>query len=106
MPVLRMMNAFRLLIPLVALCLMSACSSYSRVSHQALPRIANSEEQRSVVDAVRSLSDDPVGQLDSLVATARKAFDRLASDSSDESARRDYNFAVARIVEVVDSSGM
>lgn len=53
---------------------------------------------------VRSSSKDPAAKLSILVESARKAWIRLEADPSDTAARSDYNFAVGRIIETLESS--
>ncbi len=90
---------------LVLLFFIGGCTQYSRVSerHRTLD-LTTTAEQRVVVKAQKSLKNNPLAQIGVYLDAANTARLRLASDPKDVLALSDYNFAVARIVEIVSKN--
>lgn len=90
---------------LVILFIMGGCAQYSRVSerHRTLD-LTTTAEQRTVVEAQKPLRGNPLAQIGIYLDASNAARLRLASDPKDVLAQSDYNFAVARVVEIVSKN--
>jgi pimeloyl-ACP methyl ester carboxylesterase len=87
--------------------LLTGCAHYARVQeHRRTANLTTSAEQRAVVESVGTLPDDPLVHLGAYLDAANAARLRLASDPKDVLAQSNYNFAVARIVEIVSDEGL
>src|SRR5437867_5827891 len=64
----------------------------------------NQVATQTIDSALAEEKKEPMVALGSFVAAAREALRRLDRDPSDAEARRDYNFAVARIFTVIRDS--
>lgn len=81
---------------------LSGCSQYAHVrEHRRTANLATTSEQRAVVKSMEKLPNDPLVQIGSYLDAANAARLRLASNPKDVLSQSDYNFAVARIVEIV-----
>lgn len=82
--------------------LLSGCAQYSSVHKQRrTENLATTAVQQAVVKSVEKLPNDPLIQLGGYLDAANAARLRLASNPKDVLSQSDYNFAVARIVEIV-----
>ena len=82
--------------------LLTGCAQYSRVQKQSrTENLATTAEQQAVVKSIKKLPDDPLVQIGAYLDAANAARLRLASDPKDVLSQSDYNFAVARVVEIV-----
>jgi pimeloyl-ACP methyl ester carboxylesterase len=84
--------------------LFTGCTQYARVQeHRRTATLATTETQKLVVKSMEKLPDDPLAQIGGYLDAANAARLRLASDPKDVLAQSDYNFAVARVVEIVST---
>jgi len=82
--------------------LVTGCSQYAHVQeHRRTATLATTAEQRAVVKSMEALPNDPLVQIGGYLDAADAARLRLAADPTDVLAQSDYNFAVARIIEIV-----
>ncbi|MEX1118199.1 MAG: alpha/beta fold hydrolase [Terrimicrobiaceae bacterium] len=82
--------------------LLTGCTQYANVrEHRRTANLATTAEQRAVVKSLETLPNDPLVQLGGYLDAADAARLRLAADPKDVLAQSNYNFAVARIVEIV-----
>ena len=88
---------------LVGLC---GCNSYSRVVKLPIAVAAITSEQEALANSLRSLTKQPLARMGSYLDAVDDARRRLKADPTDPTARADYNFAVARVIEVMDSEGL
>jgi pimeloyl-ACP methyl ester carboxylesterase len=102
------MRAARLAIAAVAACAIAGCTSYSEVSERrplfrpipvGLGVLVNAEAE--IAKGLREDRSKPVDALDEYLAAAQTAEQQLHRDSHDAAAKRDYNFAVGRIFEII-----
>ncbi len=87
---------------LLPLLLLAGCSTYSKV--REIPRtsaLAATPEQRALVLREERLKAQPLAQLGGYLDAADAARLKLAANPADKQARADYNFAVARVVDLV-----
>ena len=84
-----------------ALCLVG-CSGYSEVRKKPTSAIAITAEQQSMQEGSRQFAKQPLAQIGFYLDSANKARLKLLSDPSDSGAQSSYNFAVSRIVEIID----
>jgi len=81
---------------------LSGCAQYARVQeHRRTATLATTAEQRAVVKSIEKLPDNPLAQIGAYLDAANAARLRLAADPTNVLAQSDYNFAVARVVEIV-----
>lgn len=87
---------------------LAGCGAYSKVSEKR-PRFVPNPVGRGVLvgaeaeiaTALRHERSKPLGALDDYLDAARTAEQQLRRDAHDAEAKRDYNFAVGRIVEII-----
>ncbi|MCF6313682.1 MAG: alpha/beta fold hydrolase [Verrucomicrobiales bacterium] len=91
------------LLALLSLLFFSACTQYSKVYKRPIFRVASTSEQKSLYR--KAQSKDPLARIGSYLDTANSARLKLLADHNDSQAQSDYNFAVARIVEVIEAEG-
>lgn len=97
--------------PILALsigCALASCATYSKVSEkrpQYVPTagtvgaLANAEVE--IIRAMQRVRHEPLAALGGFIAAAETASLQLRHNPRDETARRDYNFAVGRIIETI-----
>lgn len=85
--------------------LLAGCAQYAQVQqHRRTASLASTAEQRAVVKSMEKMPNDPLVQIGGYLDAANAARLRLASDPKDVLALSDYNFAVARVVEIVSNN--
>jgi pimeloyl-ACP methyl ester carboxylesterase len=96
--------------PFLPACLMviplflAGCSHYSKVHETKRTRhLAVTAEQRALAESQDRLKGKPMAQLGRYLDSVNSARTRLAANPADTLARSDYNFAVARIMEIVEN---
>ncbi|MFZ4484628.1 MAG: esterase/lipase family protein [Chthoniobacterales bacterium] len=83
------------------LLLLVGCTTYSKVKETSRSSsLATTPEQRSLVVRQERAKDQPVVQLGGYLDAANAARLKLVADPRDTKARADYNFAVARVIDV------
>ncbi len=82
--------------------LFAGCAQYSTVQkNQRTADLATTESQRSLVAMQRRLRDQPREQIGAGLDAANAARLRLATDPRNAALQSDYNFAVARVLDLV-----
>ena len=96
------------LAPAPSACLMAGCGAYSEVSErppkflsQPAGRGAPAGAEADITKGQREDRRKPLGALDEYVDAAHTAEQQLLRDGRDAEAKRDYIFAVGRIMEVI-----
>ena len=84
----------------------SGCSTYSKAVVKQPNAVAATPEQREILNSLRQFSDQPLVQIGRYLDLAEGAGARLARDQSDSLAQSDYNFAVARIVGIIEENNL
>jgi pimeloyl-ACP methyl ester carboxylesterase len=89
---------------LAALCVLTlaGCAGYSKVTKKSSAAVASTAEQRSIQSASKRLAKQPLAQIGLYLDSANTARLKLSSEQSSSQARSDYNFAVSRIMEIVE----
>jgi len=92
-----------LLVPVVAASLfVGGCAGYAKAKiKKDTAALATTREQRQLAVAQDKLSKDPLAQLGGYLDAADEARRRLARDPQSTLLRSDYNFAVARVMDIV-----
>jgi pimeloyl-ACP methyl ester carboxylesterase len=92
----------------ISACGLAGCTTYSEVNEKRpffrpVPVgrgvLANAEAE--IEKAQRQDRSKPLGSLDEYLAAAQTSLEQLHRDPNDASAKRDYNFAVGRIFEII-----
>ncbi len=94
----------KIIIPalLALVSLLTGCVQYAHVQEQRrTENLATTAEQQAVVKSIEKLPNDPLVRIGGYLDAANAARLRLSSDPKNVLAQSDYNFAVARIVEIV-----
>lgn len=89
-------------------CALASCSTYSKVSEKrpqyhptAGTAGALADAQVEIIRAMQRVRHEPLAALGGFIAAAETASRQLRHNPRDETARRDYNFAVGRIIETI-----
>ncbi len=88
------------------LILLVGCSQYAKVSKRPIWAITDSPQQKDLYRSTRSFSKQPLARLGRYLDSANEARLKLAKDSDDTMAQSDYDFAVARIVEIIEDDSL
>lgn len=86
--------------------LLSACSHYSKVKKLPVSAVTTTGEQKALYKSLKPLGKYPRAQLGLYLDSADKARHQLAAKPSDPLALADYNFAVARIVGIINAENL
>lgn len=88
--------------PLVLLSLLffSACTQYANVYKRPIFRVASTSEQKTLYRKAKS--KEPHSRIGTYLDAANHSRLKLHADPSDEQAQSDYNFAVSRILEIIE----
>lgn len=84
-----------------AVLFLSGCAQYSKASHKKPADLAVTKEQRSLAVAEQRFSARPLEQLGGYLDAANAARQKLATNPRNTLWQSDYNFAVARIMEII-----
>jgi pimeloyl-ACP methyl ester carboxylesterase len=84
---------------------LSGCTRYSKVVQQPMSAVTATAEQKTLQKTLRSASQ-PIARLGLLLHAADAARLRLAANPSSTTAQSDYNFAVSRIVELIEKQNL
>jgi pimeloyl-ACP methyl ester carboxylesterase len=103
----------RAALALILVCVLASCAVYSRVSEKR-PRFLLTPRQSGVLanagteieNGMRVDRDDPLAALAKYMSAAKTALDQLNRNPQDETARRTYNFAVARVIATVGQANL
>ena len=105
---LRLTRFTQFAVVLIVACAFVGCGTYSEVnerrpSFHPVPAgrgaLANAEAE--IAKGLQQDRSKPTGALDEYLAAAQIAEQQLHSDPHDVAAKRDYNFAVGRIFEII-----
>ena len=99
---LRRYSCLLLAIPL----LLSGCSTYSKMTQKKGSALTVTAEQQELQRSLKKLSNDPMAQLGQLLDAVEAARQGLATTPGDALVQSDYNFAVSRIVEIVEDQNL
>lgn len=93
---------------LAALCALTlaGCAGYSTVTKKSSAAAAVTAEQRSTLTASKQFAKQPLAQVGFYLNSANTARLLLASSPSNSQARSNYNFAVSRIMEIVEEQAL
>jgi pimeloyl-ACP methyl ester carboxylesterase len=98
------MKSFSFASSLAMILLLAGCVQYSSVQKRGRTAdLATTAEQRTLVASQKRLKDNPLAQIGGYLDAANAARIRLAANPTDVLAQSDYNFSVARIVEIVSN---
>ncbi len=86
--------------------MLGACSQYSRVKKLPLSAVATTGEQKALYRSLKPLGKYPRAQIGRYLDSADKARRQLAEKPSDPLARQNYNFAIARIVGIINQENL
>ena len=101
----QILSCFRIAL-LAVLFAVTSCSSYSSVSEKRPAYRAASPAGEMIVQAMRRPTKEPEVQIGRFIDAAADAGTVLRKSPDDEQARKDYNFAIGRIFEVIHDSGV
>ncbi len=91
----------------ITACLFAACSNpYSKASRQRLAYHSPTPAGQMIARGLKDASTEPLVRIGSYLDAAAASSAILAGQPSDTQARADYNFAVARIFEVIADAGL
>ena len=82
------------------------CSNYSRVAKLPLSAVTITKEQEALAKSLKPFAKQPMAQLGCYLDAANVARLRLKAEPGDPLAQADYNFAVSRILEIIDSEDL
>ena len=86
--------------------LFTGCSTYSKIIGKKGSALTDTAEQKQLQKSLKKDSGRPLLQLGHLLDAADAARLRLKDSPGDTLARADYNFAVGRIVEIVEDEDL
>lgn len=86
--------------------LLGGCSQYSKVRESPTFALTSSGEQKQLVRSAKSFRSEPLEQIGLYLDSVNASRSKLASNPSDGIAISDYNFAVARIVEIIQENDL
>jgi pimeloyl-ACP methyl ester carboxylesterase len=97
------MHAKRLPFLLAALAFwLAGCAHYSKVQKRSVEHATTTAEQQALVKSLKALESKPLAKLGLLLDDVDATRHRLAANPSDTLAQSDYNFAVSRIMEIIE----
>ena len=82
--------------------LLGGCNRYAKVVKLPVSAVTMTEKQEDLARSLKPLASQPLAQLGGFLDAADAARLRLGANPGDPLARADYNFAVSRILEIVD----
>lgn len=88
----------------ILLFLAGCAQQYSRVARKPTSSVAVTSEQKSMFKFLRPYAKNPLTQIGRYLDSANAARTKLAANPSDTLAQSDYNFAVSRIVEIIEDN--
>ncbi|MGI9239757.1 MAG: esterase/lipase family protein [Verrucomicrobiales bacterium] len=86
--------------------LLSGCSTYSKSTQKSASALTVTAEQRDLQKTLQQLSAQPMVRLGVLLDAVEVARQRLAESPGDALIQSNYNFAVSRIVEIVETQNL
>jgi len=94
-------------VALLSVFLLASCAQpYSKATKISSAAVATTESQRSIAKAAKPYADQPLAQVGRYLDAANASRLQLAANPSDASAQSDYNFAVSRVVEIIEEEGL
>jgi len=85
---------------------LSGCNNYSKVVKRPVSAVAITKEQAALTNSLKPFAKQPRVRLGFYLDAANAARVKLKAEPTDTLAQADYNFAVSRILEIVDSEGL
>ena len=82
--------------------LLDGCNSYSRVVKLPVSAVTVTKEQEALTKSLKSFANQPLARMGRYLDAANAARLRLKTEPTDALAQADYNFAVSRILEIID----
>ena len=86
--------------------LVGGCSNYSKVVKLPVSDVTITKDQEELTESLKPLAKQPLTRLAAYLDAADIARWQLQADPNDTHARADYNFAVSRILEIIDSEDL
>lgn len=86
--------------------MLGACSQYSTVKKLPLSALTTTGEQKALYRSLKPLGKYPRAQIGRYLDSADEARRQLATKPDDPAARENYNFAVARIVGIINRENL
>ncbi len=86
--------------------LFAGCSTYSKSIQKSGSALTVTAEQKELQKSLNQLSAQPMVRLGVLLDSVETARQQLATNPTDALAQSDYNFAVSRIVEIVEDENL
>jgi pimeloyl-ACP methyl ester carboxylesterase len=84
----------------------TGCSVYSKVVGRKIGKVAVTAQQRSLVKSMKPFADQPMERLGRYLDAANAARLQLIESPTNTLTQSDYNFAVGRIVEIIEDEGL
>jgi len=97
-----MRSSLHILCLIAIVLLFGGCSNYARVKKKPVSAVTITAAQEDLAKSLEPLATQPLAQLGGYLDAANRARSKLETDPEDALAQADYNFAVSRIVEIVD----
>lgn len=91
---------------MLSLLLLNGCSQYSKVIKRPLWAVAATPEQKSLYRSIRPHSKQPLIKIGHYLDAANDARLKLIDQPDDKNARDIYDFAVSRILEVIEDDDL
>jgi hypothetical protein len=85
---------------------LGGCSSYSKVVKLPLSDVTITEAQEALIKSLKPFAKQPLTRLGSYLDSANAARSKLKAEPTDALAQADYNFAVSRIMEIIESEDL
>lgn len=101
-----MQTTRQFLILAATLLLLVGCSGYSKVTKRPMYAVADTGEQKALTRATKPLSKKPLSQMGRFLDSANSARLELAKNPNNETAQANYNFAISRIVEIIEDDDL
>ncbi|MGD9746286.1 MAG: alpha/beta hydrolase, partial [Verrucomicrobiales bacterium] len=99
-----MLKPFSAVLLAITSCILWGCASYSKVSEtKQTTKLTATREQLALETVQSKLKGQPMDQLGLYLDAANSGRLRLATNPGDTLARSDYNFSVARIIEIIEN---
>lgn len=99
-----MLKPFSAVLLAITSCILWGCTTYSKVSETKQTTKLTATGEQLALEAVQSkLKGQPMAQLGLYLDAANSGRLRLATNPGDTLARSDYNFSVARIIEIIEN---
>ncbi len=102
-------DRFPLLLATTTICalVLAGCAQpYSKATKKSAAAVANSSRQKAMLAIAKPFAKRPLAQIGRYLDSANAARIELGSNPNTTSARSEYNFAVARVIEIIEEEGL